>query len=155
VFDTIAGLPVHALVIHVVVVLLPLMSLVTIAVAVRPAWRGAALAVVAADFLVLVATFVAKESGEKLQARLSGLPSGGEVAKEHAQQGGLLPLFALALLVAALLVWLARRIKGLTAVAILLAIVTGVAATGWTVVVGHSGATDVWSSKVSSSATGS
>ena len=39
-FDTIDGLPVHALVVHAVVVLLPLALLGTIAIAVRPAWRA-------------------------------------------------------------------------------------------------------------------
>ena len=48
-FDTIAGLPVHALVVHGVVVLLPLMSLVTVVWAFVPSaparvgmpwWRG-------------------------------------------------------------------------------------------------------------------
>ena len=38
-FDLINGLPVHPLVVHAVVVLLPLAALGTIALAVRPAWR--------------------------------------------------------------------------------------------------------------------
>ncbi|HEY6794649.1 MAG TPA: DUF2231 domain-containing protein [Kineosporiaceae bacterium] len=154
-FDTIAGLPLHPLVVHATVVLLPLMSLVTMAVAIRPAWRGAAWAVVAADLAVVATTLVAKESGEKFQGRLQAIRGGAAVAKEHADQGALLPYFAIALLVAAVVLWLARRVAGLTVVAIVLAVVTGVAATGWTVLVGHSGATDVWSGVVSSTASGS
>ena len=38
-FDLINGLPVHPLVVHAVVVLLPLATLGLIAIAVRPAWR--------------------------------------------------------------------------------------------------------------------
>lgn len=144
-FDTIAGLPIHALVVHAVVVLLPLAGLATAAVAVRPAWRRAALPMAVVDGLVLVATFVAKESGEKLQTRL-----GGEIARDHGEQGDLLPLFALVLFVAALLVWFARRRVALTSVAMVLAVVAGAAAIGWTVVVGHSGATAVWSEVVTS-----
>jgi hypothetical protein len=40
-FDTISGLPVHALVVHTVVVLLPLMSIVTVAIALRRRARKA------------------------------------------------------------------------------------------------------------------
>jgi hypothetical protein len=150
VFDTFAGLPLHALVVHAVVVLLPLMSLVTIAVAVRPGWRRAALPVVVADALVLGIAFVAKESGEALQHRL-----GGQVALEHGEQGALVPWFALALLVAAVVVWLARGrpergSAALTAVSVVLAAVTGVAAIGWTVRAGDSGAREVWSGVVAS-----
>src|SRR5690242_427887 len=38
-FDSIDGLPLHPLVVHAVVVLLPLGILGTLAIAVRPAWR--------------------------------------------------------------------------------------------------------------------
>jgi len=149
VFDSIAGLPLHPLVVHAVVVLLPLMSAVTVAVAVRPQWRGAASWVVVADVLVLVAAFVAKQSGEKLQGRLSAIRGGAAVAKQHGEQGSLLPLFALLLVAASIVVWLARRRPALTMVSIVLAVVAGVAAIGWTLVVGHSGATDVWSGVIS------
>ena len=40
-FDTIRGLPVHALVVHAVVVLVPLAAVGLIAIAVRPSWRRA------------------------------------------------------------------------------------------------------------------
>ncbi|MCW2828706.1 MAG: hypothetical protein JWQ67_2322, partial [Marmoricola sp.] len=39
-FDTFNGIPLHPLVVHAVVVLLPLAILGTIAIAVRPGWRG-------------------------------------------------------------------------------------------------------------------
>lgn len=149
-FDTVAGLPLHPLVVHAVVVLLPLMALVTIAVAARPTWRRAALPVVVADALVVALAFVATESGERFQGRLSRLRGGGAVAREHAEQGDLLPLFALALLVAALIVWFTRRRPALAWLSVVLAVVAGLAAISWTVVVGHSGAEDVWSGVVSS-----
>lgn len=144
-FDTFAGLPMHALVVHAAVVLLPLMSLVTIAVAVRPAWRAAALPVVVADALVLGCAFVAKESGEALQHRL-----GGKVAVQHGQDGSLVPWFALALLVAAVVVWLARTRPALTVLSAVLALVTGVAAIAWTIKTGDSGAREVWSGVMAS-----
>ena len=144
-FDTIAGLPIHALVVHAVVVLLPLAGLAPAAVAVRPAWRRAALPMAVVDGLMFVATFVAKESGEKLQARL-----GGQIARDHGEQGNLLPYFALVLFVAAVIVWFARRHVALASLAAVLAVVAGAGVIGWTVVVGHSGATAVWSEVVKS-----
>jgi hypothetical protein len=152
VFDTIAGLPLHPLAVHAVVVLLPLMSVVTALVAIRPAWRARlAVWVVIADALVVACCFVARQSGERFQARLSALGSGGTVAVSHGREGSLLPLFALALFVAAVVVWFTGRRPGLAMFGVLLAVVTGLAAIGWTVVVGDSGARAVWGSVIRSS----
>jgi hypothetical protein len=76
VFDTIAGLPTHALVIHAVVVLVPLCAVGTLVMAVWPAWRRRLMV----PFVVLLtiafaATFVARQSGEELQQRLAGVRS--------------------------------------------------------------------------------
>jgi hypothetical protein len=149
VFDTVNGLPVHALIVHAVVVLLPLMAVITPLVAWRPTWRAqAALPVLIADAAVFVLSFVAKESGEKLQSRLSQA-AGQEVAEEHAELGDLLPLFAFGLLVAALIVYLAHRKGGvLVPTAIVVAVVAGIAAIVFTVIVGHSGAEAVWKDEI-------
>ena len=67
-FDLINGLPVHPLVVHAVVVLLPLATLGTIALVVRPAWRrpyGPLLVAIAAVATVLIP--VATSSGEALE----------------------------------------------------------------------------------------
>jgi peptidoglycan/LPS O-acetylase OafA/YrhL len=70
VFDQIHGLPVHALVLHVAVVFVPLLALGAIVYAVAPktrpriGWAVAALAVVTP-----ITCFVTKESGEKLYDR--------------------------------------------------------------------------------------
>jgi uncharacterized membrane protein len=71
VFDQISGLPVHALVVHAVVVFVPLLVLLAIVYAVVPRWRAkvgwaAALLAVAAPATAWVAT----ESGEELRGRL-------------------------------------------------------------------------------------
>jgi hypothetical protein len=147
VFDTIAGLPLHALVVHATVVLLPLMSLLTILVAVLPKWRkpGAGLAVLVADIAVYGLAFVTKESGERLQARLQQFsPSSPELA-DHTRWGDLLPWFALGLAVAALLLYIGLRTRGaFLVIAALLVLLAGGAATGWTALVGHTGAVAVW-----------
>jgi predicted membrane protein DUF2231 len=145
-FDTIAGLPVHVLVVHAVVVLLPLMALVTVAVAVRRRWRVAAPWVVLADAVVVGLAYVAKESGEVLQKRLSQFTP--DVAQDHGKHGDLVPYFALALLVAAVLVWLTSRSVRLVPVAVAVAIITGVGALWWTYLTGESGARAVWEQTV-------
>ena len=145
-FDTISGLPVHVLVVHAVVVLLPLMALVTVAVAVRRSWRSAAAWVVVADAVVVALAFVAKESGAALQKRLQQFDAG--VAKAHSEQGDVLWLFALGLLVAAVLVWLTSRSARLVPAAVVVAVLAGGAAVTWTYLTGESGARAVWGETV-------
>ena len=142
-FDTVLGLPVHALVVHGVVVLLPLMTVVTTVWAFLPrVGRVVGWGVVAANAGVAVLTLVGKESGEALQERL-----GGTVAAEHAEIADVLPFFAFALLFASALVQALRdrevqvpdRLPAvLTAVVALVALV-------WTIRAGHSGSEAVWS----------
>ena len=145
-FDTISGLPVHVLVVHAVVVLLPLMSVVTLAVAARPQWRQNAPWVVVVDAVVVVLALVAKESGEKLQARLQKLDP--TVADQHSKDARLVPYLAIAVFVAAVLVWAAQRIPGIVPLAVAVALVAGVGGVWWTYVTGESGARAVWGNTV-------
>jgi uncharacterized membrane protein len=104
VFDLINGLPVHPLVVHAVVVLLPLACLGTIAIAVRPTWReryGVLVVACAAAATALIP--VATSSGEALEKHV-GYP------ENHAALGDQLIWFAIPLLALSLaLVWLDRR----------------------------------------------
>lgn len=155
-FDLINGLPVHPLVVHGVVVLLPLAVLGTIAVAVRPAWRvtyGWLLVAVSAVATALVP--VATQSGEALERRV-GDPG------QHAHLGDQLIWFALPLLAADVaLVWLARREahgrpavpRAATAVVAGISVVAALAAGVQVYRVGDSGARAAWGDRVSSSAT--
>jgi hypothetical protein len=161
-FDTVSGLPVHILVVHAAVVLIPLMALVTFAFIVRPAWRGGLSWAVLGNLVALGAAFAAKESGEKLQARLSN-QAGQLVAGDHAELGDKLPYFALAALVAAVIAWFlvgrstttsaeegrsGHRASGVSGAAVVtaavLVLVAGGAATVWTVRVGDSGSRAAW-----------
>lgn len=71
-FDYVFGLPMHALVIHAVVVLVPLSAVCAVAYAARPTWRRMLLWPTAVGALVSgVSAFVAGESGESLLRRVS------------------------------------------------------------------------------------
>ena len=106
-FDTILGLPVHAFVIHAVVVLGPVTGLTAVAYAVRPPWRRLLrwpLAVL--SLLTASSAVVAVESGQELEDRLVGLGMGGSTLEAivlHSERGELARNVALALAVVALL----------------------------------------------------
>jgi hypothetical protein len=167
-FDTVSGLPVHALVVHAVVVLMPLMALVTIAFTIRPKWRPGLPWAILGNLVTLGAAYVAAESGEKLQARLSA-QAGQAIAADHGELGAILYYFGIGLVVASVLAFLlvgrtgggsGRRRSGsdwdgdeyarpgASALAVVLAVVlvvgAGAAASFWTYRVGDSGAKAVW-----------
>ncbi len=154
--DLINGLPLHPLVVHAVVVLLPLAVLGTIAIAVRPAWRlrfGPLVVAVAAVGTVL--TPVASSSGEALEEQV-GSPG------EHAELGEQLIWFAVPLLALSLALVLLerRRAQGkslpgpdsLRVVVAGLAVVVALASAVQVYRVGDSGARAVWDDRVDSSA---
>ena len=174
-FDLINGLPVHPLVVHAVVVLVPLAALGTIAIALRPAWRSTyGPLVVAAGILSVILCPVATSSGEALEERV-GSPG------EHAELGDQLVWFVVPVAVLALaLVLLERRrtpaghrtgpsgrggdgatptsaasspvaLKVVAALAVLAALATSFQVYR----VGDSGAKAVWHGQVSSSGDGS
>lgn len=141
-FDTITGLPLHPLVIHAVVVLLPLMALLSVVVAVRaPLRERYSWWVVGGNVVVFLITLVAKLSGQSLQTSM-----GGQVAKEHGELGSSLPWFVLFLVVASVGVAGTRRNKTLGPVAVVVVIIAAVLAVFWTVRTGDAGSRAVWGS---------
>jgi len=155
-FDTVMGLPVHALVVHAVVVLVPLSALGVAAIAVVPRWRERygtlVLAVTTAAVLMVP---VATRSGGELEDRLD---AGGVVKDqiaEHAEWGErvLWPTLAMWALAVALVLMTRRGRTGraVTVVAVL-AVVAAVAAAGIATRVGHLGSTAVWSCTIGSDA---
>lgn len=142
-FDLIAGLPVHPLVVHLAVVLLPLAALGLVALVVRPQWRDRyAVLTLGALAVGVVAAFVAKESGEALAHRM-GTP------REHERWGDLVPAFALLLLVVAMLWYAAHRRRHAAAgvVGVAAAVLT-VPVLALTVLAGHTGAQAAWAGRV-------
>lgn len=154
-FDLVNGLPVHPLVVHAVVVLLPLATLGTIAIAVRPAWRRAyGPLVVACAAVATVLIPVATSSGEALEKHV-GDPG------RHAELGDQLIWFAIPMLVlAAALWWLDRRAvaaagsstgssgTGVVRIVAVLAVVAALATTVQVYRVGDSGARAAWGDQV-------
>lgn len=142
IFSSIAGLPLHPLVVHVAVVFLPLSALALIALVAVPRWRKPyGLLAVAAATLGAAGAFVAKQSGEALAEEV-GLPA------DHAQWGDRLTLAAIVFAVVALIWFVLDRRREPVAV---VSTITQVAVVGLsiavlvlTVLVGHSGATAVW-----------
>ena len=145
-FDTIFGLPVHALVVHAAVVFVPLAALGAILMALRPSFsrRFGTLEVIVAA-VAAASSFVAKESGEQLAARV-GTP------EQHAELGAVMPLVAGGLFLLVLVFWLFDR--GIPAnkfrpvwlrVLGVIMILASLVALYWTIRVGHTGAVAAWS----------
>lgn len=142
-FDTIGGLPVHALVVHAVVVLGPLSALLLVAYAAKPSWRrGLRWPTLALTAIASVSTAVATSSGESLEHRV------GDPAYDHAEKGDLAAVSVYVLLGVAVLVmfFLARPGAAVRFGALSLVLAIGALAFSWFAVfnAGHSGASSVW-----------
>ncbi|MGB7979448.1 MAG: DUF2231 domain-containing protein [Candidatus Nanopelagicales bacterium] len=153
-FDLIDGLPVHVLVVHAAVVLIPLaaLGLIAMALSVRLS-RHLGWLVVLGAVVATGAAVVAKESGEKFQIRV------GAPGFDHNRLGDVLPIFAGVLLLATLLLWWidraassagARGRRGLRMTVAVLAVIVAAANLVWVYRVGDSGARSVWSDTVAS-----
>ncbi len=147
-FDTVTGLPVHALVVHGVVVLVPLAAVGLVAIALRPAWRRPYAPLVAALATIGLALVpIATNSGRKLEERIN---AGGVVAdqiQKHEDMANrvLWPTVAMWLLAIALLVMDRRGRTGpqMTVVAVL-SVVAAVGSATLVALAGHLGSTAVW-----------
>lgn len=157
-FDTVFGLPLHPLVVHATVVMVPLATLAVLLAGVWPRFRAwAGWLPLALSLVAVVLTPLSTQSGEPFEQRVA--PSA--LVEEHAQLAdGLLP-WVLGLLVAAAVttvIW--RRERGvvgaldtaasalprwLAVTAIALAVITSVGTTQQVVRIGHSGAQAAWS----------
>lgn len=104
-FDFVFGLPMHALVIHAVVVLVPLSALCTIAYVARPSWRWVLRWPTVAGALVSgISAFVAAESGERLLIRVSttrASTTNFELLSNHTTWGNRAKIVCLAFMVLA------------------------------------------------------
>lgn len=141
-FDTINGLPVHVLIVHVVVVLLPLSAIGAIIVACIPRWsRRFGVLVWIGALISLVAAFVAQESGEQLAQRV-GVPM------QHMDAGMQVKFYAAGLLVVTFILWLldrkAQKRSPIAAIVAVLCVIAALAAIWGTFRAGDSGSQAVW-----------
>jgi len=146
VFDLIAGLPVHILIVHSAVVLIPLAAIGTILIAARPkALRLFGAATVIGATVGVIASVIATLSGNQLAQRV-GWP------KEHANYGEIFPFAAMAFLLLLIVFWVYARgvplnrnrplwLKVFGAVLI----VASIGISYFTVLTGYSGSKATWS----------
>lgn len=157
--STFNGLPLHPMLVHFIVVLAPLTAVLAILCAVWPAarqrlvWLVLALALGTAGLAPL-----ASESGEWLEHHIDKSP----LVEEHAELGDTMIYFALALLIAAILLTVlhVRSHRGrplssaLSAVVTIFVLLAGVATTVQVFRIGHSGANSVWNDALTTSTAG-
>jgi hypothetical protein len=153
-FDSFAGLPLHPLVVHAVVVLLPLACLGAIAIAIVPRWDAKyGFLVLACAVVAAGAAFVAMKSGNALASRLGFVPT------QHQSIAKWVPwLAALLLIVVAALWWLDRSTHGarttllkvLAGATIVIALVN----LGWVIRAGDTGARTIWGTTIDTTTPG-
>ncbi|HVQ88676.1 MAG TPA: DUF2231 domain-containing protein [Actinomycetes bacterium] len=153
--ETFNGIPIHPLVVHAVVVLIPLAAVGVIAIAVYPKWRASF-----GFFVLLVALVgtalvpIATMSGNNLAVALGEPP----LVLRHKSLGQTLIYLAVPLLVMAIILWwMGRRERhhrtnssALSLIVGVLAVVVAAATIGQVVRIGHSGADAVWSGVLNS-----
>jgi hypothetical protein len=152
----IAGLPLHPLVVHAAVVLIPLTALLAVAFAVLPRWRWLVRWPTAVASVVSVGiAYLSTTSGESLEEERNL----GRLVHEHAERGDLLAdltvVLAVVMVVSALLVpgpsglasgrgAMARRVLYADKVLPALLVVTALVVLVQAVLTGDSGARAVW-----------
>jgi uncharacterized membrane protein len=145
VLDTFMGLPVHVLVVHFVVVLVPVAAIGAIVMVFRPSFsRRFGVIVVITAIVGLVGSFLARLSGEQLASR-KGFP------EPHTELGDVMPAIVGVFTAIVIVFWLFDRgVPGNRArpmwlkVMAALLFVAAVVAIWWTIRVGHSGTEATW-----------
>jgi hypothetical protein len=158
---TIDGLPLHPLLVHAVVVLLPLAALSSIAIALVPSWRRKyAWPVLGVTLAGVAAVPVAKQAGEDFQAALESKVGPNPAIQAHAELGDMLLPIALGFGVAVIALLVAGRLadrersaeapttktwRVISVVVSVLVVLVAIGTVYQTVRTGHSGSTAVWS----------
>ena len=149
-FDLITGLPIHPLISHAVVVLVPLAAVGALILTFRVTWQATYLPLVLiATLLSLMSAYIATQSGEALSSRV-GLP------KSHSILGERLALAVLIFSITLSTWFVIERSKSLRTkmpkliqqLVKALVPVTAIMSLTLTVLVGHSGAETTWKSRI-------
>lgn len=144
-FGTLAGLPLHPLLVHSAVVLVPLVAIGALVMSYLPSFsrrHGKIILILAV--IAQVSVFLAKMSGEAFAEILD------KKVEKHAELGEITPLVTLPMVILIYLRWRMDRsgstfgsvvIRRLTSVALVVASLISIIVI---VLVGHSGASSVW-----------
>ncbi|MDQ3094515.1 MAG: hypothetical protein M3Q82_00890 [Actinomycetota bacterium] len=147
-FDEIDGLPLHPLVVHAAVVLVPLAALLGVLFAVPRTRAWARLPLLLVAVAAAASTFVAKLSGENLKEALQLGGRAAELIEEHEARGNLLLILVLVFAVFAVVGFVVTRTSTANSpvvIAIAAALVIGAMAVGVQVYrVGDIGSRAVW-----------
>jgi len=109
-FDTFMGLPLHVLVLHFTVVLVPISAIATAAVFMSRRWCEAyAGRLVVVNLAMLALTFVTVRAGLALQDRYRGIGDNTVPHNDHEELGKILLWIMVALAAATVVAWLATR----------------------------------------------
>lgn len=142
-FDAILGLPMHPLVVHGAVVLIPLAAILAIVAVARPTWKQGPVVAASTSAVGAVFGFLAKESGEALASRVG-------IGEVHEEAGELAAQISIALVIATVaLVWVRRlprrsRFGWMTRVVSVGVLAVSLGAMWGTYQAGHSGAKTTW-----------
>ena len=143
IFDLVLGLPVHPLIVHAAVVLVPLATVAAIAMAVKPSIsRKYGPVIIGLAVVGQFSSIAAKLSGEALLERID------IEIERHVSFGDNAPLTSLPLLALVILLYLIDKKQSSTKARKPIAALTVLAAlfaAGFIALTGHSGAEAVWS----------
>jgi uncharacterized membrane protein len=147
--ETVFGIPVHPLVVHATVVVVPAAAALVIATVLVPrlrAWAGPLPLLLALGALVLVPLTV--KSGQNLEQSIGTRPA----INDHAALGEMVIWWVVGLVVVAAASWLLGRrgspAKALTAAVAVAGVVVGAGTTVQVALTGHSGAQAVWEGRL-------
>ena len=151
--DTFFGLPIHPLIVHATVVIVPTAAAAVLLAALWPRFRAwAGWGPLALSVVAVVLTPLSTSSGENLRRRIGG---GGPLVEEHSELAGFLLWWVIPLAVLAAALYWAYTFRGgqpertkAPVIRIVLTVVSAVVAVGTlvqVVLIGHSGAKAVWS----------
>jgi hypothetical protein len=150
--DTFQGLPVHALVVHATVVVLPLAAVSVALAAILPrfrAWAGPLPAIAAVISLVLVP--ISTMSGENLYDRIKQFGGEQPLIEDHERLAEMLIWIVIPFAVLAVLGYVLHRRGAGKAVLLTVSVLSVVAAGAVAVdvaLIGHAGSKAVWSDTV-------
>ena len=141
--DLLFGLPLHPLVVHSAVVLVPLVAFAAIASVILPKFfTRYSKAILLLGVIAQISLFLAKGSGEPFEERL------GKEVERHADFGEVAPLAFIPLLALLFIKWWLERLdkknKSLQSLLSILLIAAAILALVYIFLTGHSGAESVW-----------